>query len=218
MYRYSEILGRDQLYYNTSQKETVEIQYFNYYNKTAEIHVPDYYYVSGAWKEVVERLKANNIQMTAITSDTLIEGVGCYVSNFSMGTKPYEGHTPHKNVITQDSIISMKFGNGDYVVSTKQPGWRYILNVLEPRSEDSFFSWNFYDEITQQKEWYSAYVFEPYASEMLEQNEILKAEYDKKLVSDPKFESGDYRLYWLYNKSPFYEPNHNTLPLLRIYK
>ena len=71
--------------------------------------------------------------------------------------------------------------------------------------------------MVQQKEWYSAYVFEPYAQKMLDEDVMLKMQYDAKLESDPQFKSGKYRLYWLYTQSPFYEKEHNRLPILKLY-
>ena len=91
--------------------------------------------------------------------------------------------------------------------------------MLEAKSEDSFFAWNFYDEILQQKEWYSAYIFESYAVQMLEADPVLRMEYDRKMETNKSFAaSGDARLLWLYRKSPFYESNHNRLPILKIFE
>lgn len=216
-YRYSEILGKDQLYYNRDKKETIEIDYYNTYLKTIQVHVPKYFVVKGAWKEVIARLKANNVQMTMIAGDSLITGIGMYITGYENGKKPYEGHYLHKRVMARDSAITMQFNRGDYLISTQQKGWRYILNVLQPESEDSFFAWNFYDEVVQQKEWYSPYVFEPYAQKMLEEDPMLKMRYETKLENDPQFKSGQYRLYWLYTQSPFYEKEHNRLPVLKLY-
>ncbi len=216
-YRFSEILGRDQLYYNREKPETIKIKYYDRFEKTGQIHVPKYYVVKAAWREVLDRLKANQIEMTPIENDSTLNGVGMYIESFTNVENPYEGHFLHHQVVVRDSAITMTFHKGDYLVSTQQTGWRYILNVLQPESDDSFFAWNFYDEITQQKEWYSAYVFEPYAKKMLADDLQLQRVYQNKLVNDPKFKKGDYRLYWLYTQSPFYEKEHNRLPILKVY-
>ncbi len=217
-YVYSDILGRDLLQYNRDRPEEIEIKYFNDFDKIDAVRVPKYYVVKGSWKEVVSRLKSNKIQMEMITEDTLITGTGTYITNFKSVSNPYEGHYLHSNMQTKDSLVSMSFDKGDYLISTQQMGWRFILNVLEPISEDSYFAWNFYDEITQQKEWYSSYVFEPYAKKMLEENTDLKAKYDKKMVTDSLFlTNGNMRLYWLYTQSPFYEKEHNLYPVLKVY-
>ena len=218
-YRYSEILGKDQLHYNRNIPETIEIPYYNYFEKVDQVQVPNFYVVKSGWSEVIERLQSNNIAMTVIENDTNISGVGMYITDYSSKKKAYEGHFLHSNIMVIDSAINMHFFEGDYLISTKQAGWRYILNVLEPKSEDSFFAWNFYDEILQQKEWYSSYIFEEYAQSMLEEDPLLQMEYDSKLATDKKFEeNGNYRMYWLYTKSPFYETGHNRLPILKIFE
>lgn len=216
-YRYSEILGRNQLYYNRNKPEEIKIRYFDSYSKTEHVHVPKYYVVKSAWKEVIERLQANHIEMRRISGDTSLDGIGLYVKSFTNTADPYEGHFLHKKMVVKDSAITMTFHTGDYIISTQQTGWRYLLNVLQPESEDSYFAWNFYDEILQQKEWYSAYVFEPYAQKMLDEDINLQQEYQHKLENDPKFKNGDFRLYWLYMQSSFYEKEHNRLPILKVY-
>ncbi len=218
-YAYSEILGRKQLYYNRSKPESIKIPYFNYFNKIDEVKVPDYYVIRSAWKEVVSRLRANQIAMIRLNHDSTITGLTSYIKHYKSGTQPYEGHYLHKEIEVVDSLVDMSFYEGDFMVSTHQKGWKYILNVLEAKSEDSFFAWNFYDEILQQKEWYSAYIFESYAVQMLEADPVLRMEYDRKMETNKSFAaSGDARLLWLYRKSPFYESNHNRLPILKIFE
>ncbi|UTW66830.1 hypothetical protein KFE94_01565 [bacterium SCSIO 12643] len=216
-YRYSEILGRKQLYYDRNAPEEISIKYYNYFDKVDEIQIPKYYVVSAAWGDVIDRLKRNQIQMMLLEQDSVMDGVGMFIKSYKSKRTPYEGHFLHSHVEVTDSVIQMTFKKGDYIIPTGQAGWRYLINVLEPKSEDSFFAWNFYDEIVQQKEWYSAYVFEPYAQQMLEEDPLLQMEYDQMMAKDKRFsESGDYRLYWLYKKSPYYEPSHNRLPILKI--
>lgn len=54
------------------------------------------------------------------------------------------------------------------------------MEVLEPEAPDSFFNWNFFDTILQQKEGFSAYVFEDIAKEILDNNPQLKSEFEAK--------------------------------------
>ena len=79
------------------------------------------------------------------------------------------------------------FTKGDYVFSTNQIGVKYLLETLEPEAIDSFFNWNFFDTILQQKEGYSAYVFEDLAAQLLKDNPKLKAELEQKKLSDKSF-------------------------------
>jgi len=218
-YRYSEILGKEQLYYNKDKPETIEIKYYNDFVAKNEIETPKYYVVKSAWSEVISRLKRNNIVMTRIDQDTVLSGVGQYITSYKSPKTPYEGHFLHNSIEVKDSNITMQFFSGDYIIPVNQVGWKYLMNVLEPVSEDGFFAWNFYDEIVQQKEWYSSYVFEPYAQKMLDEDVILKAQYESKIESDSAFaKNGNYRLYWLYQQSPYYEKEHNRYPVLKIFE
>jgi len=45
----------------------------------------------------------------------------------------------------------MEFKAGDYKISTNQLGVKYLLETLEPEAVDSYFNWNFFDTILQQK-------------------------------------------------------------------
>ena len=59
------------------------------------------------------------------------------------------------------------FKKGDLYIPTKQKGIRYLIETLEAEATDSFFNWNFFDTILQQKEGFSSYVFEDIAAEYL---------------------------------------------------
>jgi hypothetical protein len=111
------------------------------------------------------------------------------------------------------------FKVGDYIIPTQQFAVKYLLETLEPEAPDSFFNWNFFDTVLQQKEGYSAYVFEDLALEILEKNPILKKEFEKKKADENLFaENGSAQLDWIYKNSAYYEAAHLTYPVYRILK
>ena len=79
------------------------------------------------------------------------------------------------------------FSEGDILVPTDQKGIRYLLETLEPSAKDSFFNWNFFDVILQQKEGFSPYVFEDEALEMLQNDDKLKSAFETKKTEDQAF-------------------------------
>ena len=90
--------------------------------------------------------------------------------------------------------------------------------MLEPKGPDSYFNWNFYDEILQQKEWFSSYVFEETAYEILQENPELRKEFDEKRLSDTPFTNNAFaQLYWIYKHSSYYESAHLRYPVYRSY-
>ena len=116
--------------------------------------------------------------------------------------------------------MEVQFLEGDYLVSTNQPGIKYILETLEPEATDSFFNWNFFDGILSQKDYYSVYIFEDTAAEILKQNDALRKLFNEKKASDKLFsEEGTAQLDWVYIHSEYFESKtHRRYPIYRILK
>jgi hypothetical protein len=111
-----------------------------------------------------------------------------------------------------------QFSAGDYLISTDQLGVKYLVETLEPEALDSFFNWNFFDGILAQKEYYSAYIFEDTASELLKTDKKLKEAFEAKKSSDKKFaDDGTAQLDWIYRNSPYFEEKtFRQYPIYRI--
>jgi hypothetical protein len=91
------------------------------------------------------------------------------------------------------------------------------LATLEPEAIDSFFNWNFFDTMLQQKEGYSDYVFEDTAAQILKDNPKLKAELEQKIMDDLPFaKSPEAQLDWVYKHSFYYEKAHLQYPVYRV--
>jgi hypothetical protein len=109
------------------------------------------------------------------------------------------------------------FRKGDYHINTHQAGLRYLLETLEPTGPDSFFNWNYFDTILQQKEHFSPYVFEDTAKELLARDSELKAAFEKKVANDEKFERNGYaQLNWIYEHSKHHEEAYMHYPIYRV--
>jgi iron uptake system EfeUOB component EfeO/EfeM len=106
---------------------------------------------------------------------------------------------------------------GDYLVPVNQEVNRYIVETLEPQATDSYFAWNFFDAILQQKEHFSPYVFEEVAEQLLKENETLRKEFEEKKAGDAEFAKNGYaQLNYIYERSPHYEEAHLRYPVFRI--
>jgi hypothetical protein len=70
-----------------------------------------------------------------------------------------------------------------------------------------------------QKEWFSDYIFEEKAIEILNNNVDLKNQFELRKKEDEKF-ANDYwqQLYFIYKNSPYYEKSHLRYPIYRIIK
>jgi hypothetical protein len=170
----------------------------------------------GQWK-VIELLTNNQLAYTRLEKDSVIEVESYRIADYKTAKNAYEGHYPHSNTQVVVSKTKVNFRKGDYIFTTQQAGVKYLLETLEPEAVDSFFNWNFFDTILQQKEGYSDYVFEDSAAEYLKQHPELKAQLEQKIKEDKDFaENPEAQLDWVYKNSPLYEKAHLLYPIYRI--
>ena len=213
----SKITGANRLKYNRDKPFTKEVTYYNYYKPSNNISIPEKYIIPKGWWNVIELLKLNKIKMERVEKDSTITASIYKIKSYETVKKPYEGHYIHYNTKTEYSIELVQIRKGDYIVSTQQEGVRYILETLEPSATDSFFNWNFFDTILQQKEYFSPYVWEDKASEFLENNPEIKKEFEAKKLAESNFASNWYwQLDWIHKKSSNYEKSHLRYPIIRV--
>ena len=126
--------------------------------------------------------------------------------------------TLHYDTEVSKDTVEQQFFKGDIYIPTQQKGIRYIIETLEPEATDSFFNWNFFDTILQQKEGYSAYVFEDIAEQFLKDNPEIQKEFEEKLKNDQNFaKSSGAQLNFIFKKSPYYEKAHLLIPIFKVY-
>jgi hypothetical protein len=113
--------------------------------------------------------------------------------------------------------MPIKYYAGDVIIYTNQKTNRYIVETLEPQATDSFFNWNFFDSILGQKEYFSAYVFEDLAADLLKNNPKLKEQLEAAKKADVKLnQSGSSQLNWIYQHSAYYEKTFMRYPVTKI--
>ncbi|WP_206080423.1 M14 family metallopeptidase [Mangrovimonas sp. CR14] len=213
----SEVTGLSRLKYHRDQPFSKQVNYQNYFVPSVEVDIPKAYIIPQGWHHVIELLKLNQIEMTQIQKDTTISVESYRIQSFETRNSPYEGHYLHYNTQILSSKVEKTFRAGDFIINTQQKGIRYLLETFEPQAPDSFFNWNFFDTILQQKEGFSPYVWEDKASEMLKQNPDLKREFENKKYTDGNFAKNWYaQLEWLFQKSDNYEAAHMNYPIYRI--
>ena len=167
--------------------------------------------------QIIDLLKLNAIEMQPLAKDTEIEVESYKIASYETSKSPYEGHYGHYNTVVIKSTEKVQFRKGDYMINTQQAGVKYVLETLEPEAVDSYFNWNLFDPILQQKEYFSAYVFEDLAKEILDKNPKLKAKFEAKKQQEKAFaDNGAWQLDWVYKHSPYYEKAHLQYPVYRV--
>jgi hypothetical protein len=213
----SKVTGMSRLKYDTTRPYTRPVSYYNFYKQKKTVTVPEYYVIPAGYWHVVQTLRSSGIRIDRFKKDTIINAEVYRIDSYETTRTAYEGHYPHYNtkVSTKKEEVAIK--KGDYIARTDQNGLRYIIETLEPEATDSFFNWNFFDAILQQKEYFSPYVWEDKAFEILESNPNLKNEFEDKKKSDPTFSGNSYlQLDWIYKRSVYYENSHLRYPVVRV--
>lgn len=218
-YKKSDATTGNRLFYDRQEPFKKDIRYFDHYKPVKEIVIPRAYVVPQGFWPVIDLLKANGIQFSRIKNDTIITVESYRIADYKTAVNAYEGHYPHRETKVNATTAQVNFRKGDFVFSTNQDGIKYLLETLEPEAVDSFFNWNFFDTMLQQKEGYSDYVFEDLAAELLRNDAKLKAGLEQKKVEDAKFaENPQAQLDWIYKHSAYYETAHLQYPVYRIVK
>ncbi|MFT4033861.1 MAG: M14 family zinc carboxypeptidase, partial [Siphonobacter sp.] len=218
-YRPSEVSGQPRLYYDRAKPFMLKVPYYDYFIPTITAKRPDAYIISQAWWPVIDRLKMNQVQMKRLEHDTTLTVDAYRIESYQTSPRAYEGHYPHTDVKVSTTPQTIHFWKGDYYIPCNQTANRYIVETLEPTSPEGFFAWNFFDSILQQKEGYSDYVFEDLAAEHLKANPDLRKKLEQKRNEDPAFaKNGRAQLNFVYQNSPYYEPEHMRYPVFRVVK
>ena len=213
----SAVTGLERLSYNREKPFSKTVAYYDHFKATDSIKIPKAYIIPQGWHTVIDRLKENDIQLSRIDRDTSLQVEAYRIADYSTGNSAYEGHYLHRNTTVSTTEEQVALRKGDYIVYIAQSGMRYLLETLEPSAADSFFNWNYFDTILQQKEGFSPYVWEDKALALLEANAALKQEFESKKENEEAFRSNWYaQLDWLHKKSDNYERAHLRYPIYRL--
>ena len=213
----SNITGAQRLKYFRDKPFTKDVTYYNYFKATDSVSIPSAYIVPKGYWNIIELLKLNDIEFSEIKNDSIISAEVYRINSFETVKNPFEGHYLHYKTEVTKSTENITFKAGDILIKTQQPGVRYLLETLEPSAPDSFFNWNYFDAILQQKEGFSPYVWEDMAEKFLHENPAIKKEFENKKRDEPAFAKNWYeQLDWIHKQSPNYEKSHLRYPIVRV--
>ncbi len=213
----SKVSGQTRRFYDRSKSYTRDVPHYPFYKSIIHVQKPKAYIIKQSWREVIERLELHQITMMPLASDTQIVVTSYRLGDIKTSTSPYEGHYPHSQV-TYDSTSALHvFHAGDILVPVDQEGIAFIINALEPKAPDSWFAWNFFDPILNQKEYFSDYLWEDQAAALLDQDPTLRQQFKLAILADYKLSDDPHaQLDWIYQHSSYYEPTHRLYPVFRI--
>jgi murein tripeptide amidase MpaA len=212
---HSEITGSTVRKY-TNKPIEIEIPIFNKANSLKKIIVPNAYLIPAQFKNIIEVIKSHGIKIEILKTKKKFEVEKYRFTNVRFAPRPYEGRLlPSFKCEPFKSFVEIE--PGSFIINTNQRTLRVIVNLLEPEAPDSFASWGFFNAFFERKEYAEAYVMEPYAKQMIENDTQLRSEFYKMLNEDEAFRNNaGERLDFFYKHSPFYDKGENIYPIMRL--
>ena len=213
----SEVSGLPRLFYDRTKPFTKNIRYYDTYKATVFADKPAAYIIPQAWGKVIDLMERNGVKTFKLKTDTTLPVQVYYIADYKTPSRPFEGHYLHGNVKVSVKEASIKYYEGDVVVYTDQPLNRYIVETLEPQGVDSFFAWNFFDSVLGEKEYFSDYVFEDIAADLLKKDPKLKQKLEAEKAKTPELaKSAAAQLNFIYRNSRYFEPTFMRYPVGRM--
>lgn len=206
-------------YFDHDRPWTDTIPFFTKYDPVLTVTKPWAYIIPQAWTDVVNKLRNNEVWVYRIVGDTELRVQNYYIEDSERSQRANQGHYINQNVEVRLVEQDMPYYSGDYVVITNQHANKYIVEMLEPHAPNSYFAWNFFDPILESHDFYSVRAFEGELMEMLEKDEALRAEFEKRKEEDQEFaDNSMLQLRYIYERSPMYEiERYNGLyPVARL--
>lgn len=177
---------------------------------------PHGYIVPREWGEIIELLAAHGVEMIRIQQPLEGEFETVKFSGVRFAPSPFEGRFRVTAFSAEPARVRKKVAAGSVYVPVAQRAGKVAMHLLEPEAPDSAVRWGFFLPVFEQKEYFSEFVFEPFARRMLDGDAALRQEFERKLKEDSLFAAdARARLLWLYERSPYFEPDKNLYPVLR---
>ncbi len=210
----SEVSGTIGIRYGT-EPQTWTIPVETGVSIAASIVPPAGYIIPPPWTRVIDVLEAHGVSLRRTTAEWTgpVERYRC--SGMVRPNLPFEGRYPilrGGNVEREMGhfgechrvLETLTFPTGSVVAPLAQRLSKVIIHWLEPAAPDSALRWGFFDPIFEQKESGEAYVLESLGREEMHRSPELRAEFERRLSSDPSFAaSPTRRLAFFYDRSPW---------------
>jgi len=215
----SAVSGQPRLYYDRTRPYTRRVPFFNDAHPTSQATAPVAYAIPAAYADVLEHLRRNGAVLRPLPEARTGPAEVYTLDDYKTSPRAYEGHYPHSQVkltTSRQPQVTLPAGTYLAVLAEQGPAARFVVETLEPQATDSYFAWNYFDAVLQQKEHYSDYVFEDLAADFLAKNPAVRQQLDDAKTADPALAaSGPAQLEWVYQHSPWAEPGYRRYPVLR---
>jgi hypothetical protein len=212
----SDLGNYNRLKYSQVEK-LIDLPYYSHYLATDSVLRPRYYVLPAAWTDVTLRLKALGVKMKSLGRDSTIEVESSFIRNPQFSSRPYEGRFMVSDFELETKMEKRLFYRGDYLIDLNENSAFLLVSLLEPEAVDSYLRWGFFHSVLQRKEYFSDYVFEDTALELLREDPSLKSEFEQWKLDHPKEAQNRYAvLNFVYERSVYFEKEYLRYPIARI--
>jgi hypothetical protein len=175
------------------------------------------YLVPRQWQQVIDLLRLHGVQMEPLNHPVTSEFDTLRFSGVRFAPAPFEGRFQVSAFTQATTRETRTLPAGSVFVPVAQRAGKVAMQILEPEAPDSALRWGFFQSIFEQKEYFSDYIFEPIARELLKQDLKLKTEFEARLSKDSAFAANPRaRLLWLFQHSPYFEADKDAYPVVRV--
>ncbi|OHX68633.1 hypothetical protein NH26_19420 [Flammeovirga pacifica] len=214
----SEVSGLDRLFYDRTKPYTKKVPFYTGLTVIDSVKVPAAYILPKGFEKVVHLLEQNGIRVEELPSDMEQQVMVTYIEDYKTVKSPYEGHYLHYDIKTSEREETIRFLKGDYLIKMDNQPKRFLVETLTARAQDSYFAWNFFDAVLQQKEHFSSYVFEDKAAKMLKDSPELYKELQEEKKRSPEMRKSAYKqLNFIYDRSNHKEKSFKRYPVFSVY-
>jgi murein tripeptide amidase MpaA len=181
-----------------------------------DVTAPKGYLVPASQTGLIELLKLHGVRTELLTKERKEQFATYRLSQARFASQPFEGRFLVSGFEVKKTREAYEMPAGSVYVPMEQRAARVAMHLLEPSAPDSLVRWGFFHGVFEQKEYFSDYIFEPIAEEMLAKDPQLKQEFDAKLKEDSFAKNPRTRLMWLFERSPFHESDKGRYPVVRV--
>lgn len=210
----SELTGGKWFHY-ADTNQNYKIPYWNILQASEKSHLPFAYIIPVEYSQVIEpKLRFHGIQYIKLKKTEELEVESYKFKNVQLASHSSEGRQKVKHFEMENVKEHRQYFPGSLLVKVNQRAGRLVAHFFEPKGPDSFLSWGYFNSIFEQVEYGETYVMEKLARQMLENDTILKNEFEYRMKNDSHFASDQWAiLNWFYNQSIYRDKHLNLYPI-----